>query len=94
MFVVQLYSIMKQYFELNGVKEQEAREDIKTDSEMYNKEYLDELSNIADSLFINMASIDFDSMDEDELVNTVGNIQYQIEEKIKDELYKLAERGE
>lgn len=94
MFVVQLYSIMKDYFELNGVKEKEAEEDIKTYSEMYDQEYLDKLLSIADSLFIDIESIDFDFMDEDELVECVGNIQYEIEEKIKKELYKLAERGE
>ena len=94
MFVVQLYSIMKDYFELNGVKEKEAEEDIKTYSEMYDQEYLDKLLSIADSLFIDIESIDFDFMDEDELVECVGNIQYEIEEIIKKELYKLAERGE
>ena len=54
MFVVQLYSIMKDYFELNGVKEKEAEEDIKTYSEMYDQEYLDKLLSIADSLFIDI----------------------------------------
>ena len=94
MFVVQLYSIMKDYFELNGVKEKESEEDIKTYSEMYDQDYLDKLLSTADSLFIDIESIDFDFMDEDELVECVGNIQYEIEEKIKKELYKLAERGE
>lgn len=94
MFVVQLYSIVKEYFELNGVKNKEAEEDKKSYSEMYDEEYIDKLLSIANSLFTNMSSVELHYSDEEELANAVWNIQYEIEEKIKAEMHKLAERGE
>lgn len=94
MFVVQLYSIVKEYFELNGVKNKEAAEDMKSVSEMYDEEYINKLLSIADSLFTNMSSVELHYSNEEELANTVFDIQYEIEEKIKAEMHKLAEKGE
>lgn len=87
MFGVALYSLIKNYFEQEGIKNNQSEQGL-TYSEMYDKEYIEHLKNLCESLFIDH-NLDNECVNEDELCEVVWDAQYKIDVKIREELNKL-----
>lgn len=84
MFMIQFYSIIKEFFGQMGIKDKEACE--KSYEEMYDSEYLQHLEDICNSLHIK-CDLEYDNTDE--LCKKVFHTQDMIDQKIRKILKKI-----
>lgn len=83
MNAIQLYSDLKNYFEHNGVKEHQSKQDVSYE-EMYDEQYCDWLSHFYNCLLLKECDLEYEDIDE--LCEKVWNAQYEIETKLKERL--------
>ena len=87
MFGIQLYSLVKSYFEGEGIKNDESERGLPY-SKMYNEEYIEHLKDICDSFSINH-NLNNEYTNEDELCEIIWDAQYKIDTKIREIFNKI-----
>ena len=91
MLGIQLWSDIKEYFEKNGVKEDQAEKNMSY-KVMYDENYCSWLSHFYKCLFYKDCNLDYEDIDD--LVEAVQDAQYEIETELKRRFNKLIQGDE